>query len=153
MSGVPASLIPMLICSVRMADVSALPAEVDRWHFVALLSLNDHHRLQVFAGLPVVFVAGGPKGWTEITCDAMEEHAKTVATLLQQSLQPGNSFPPFQFEKLTLRYWEHFVRERVWAAGAAYAHGVGNKTVMPVVSGYSTQKDVRQEMVVGPQPT
>lgn len=86
---------------------------------------QPHH--QILANLPVVFVKGGSDGWINLTCDVMEHHAKSVARRLQQAFEPGSTAPPFEFEKLTLRYWDIFVRDRVWAAGAAY-HAKNNVT-------------------------
>lgn len=73
---------------------------------------------KVLAGLPVVFVEGGASGWANITCDMMAKHAMEVAERLRKGRERGAD-PPFQFDKLTLEYWKLFVRDRVWAAGAA----------------------------------
>lgn len=111
-------------------------------------SSDAHHQFdQIFANLPVVFVQGGAKGWANITCDVMEEHALAVARQLQQALEPRSTSPPFQFEKLTLRYWEIFVRDRVWAAGALYANN--NLTVSAVIEPSATT-EVYEDLVVGP---
>lgn len=100
--------------------------------------------LQVFAGLPVVFVQGNDEGWGQITCDVMAQHAIQVAERLKEGFQRGKR--PFQYEKLTIPYWVRFVRNGVWAAEAEIRR-TGIDVLEP--TGYLGSREVYPEMTVG----